>query len=71
MENEKIKSLYEIRMEEIQMMKNAIENQIKLSKSNAFKGNLIERKKKSDELKMVLKQYKDSCAGAILKEIYN
>jgi pheromone shutdown protein TraB len=54
MENNNEKTLYEIRMEEIEKLKNVVEKTISLSRSVAFKGNLIEKKKKSDELKKLI-----------------
>lgn len=63
--------LYEIRMAEIEKLKNIIERNIKLSKSNVFSGNLIEKKRKSDELKKIICEIRKHSTEYWWQKIYN
>lgn len=71
MENQNGKSLYEIRMEEIEQLKNSIENQIKLSRTNMYRGSLIERNKKMAELKEIIDDIRKQRQPYKWQEIFN
>jgi len=71
MEKENNNTIYEMRMAEIEKMKEAIEKQIIMSKNILIEGNLIVKNRHMEELKKVLKEIKRHYVTEEIKEMMN